>query len=185
MPLAPLDYTARPYEHVPVTPTSNLCHPQEALAKACAGLSITDLHSSLSMTGVGTVAGPGNTLTACTVLPGADLWISLSPGDQHAGGRDIHRRMTGAESLLLNGFPCTKSSGPTDLRTLVAQHSNALMQELGGNSFPGTIISAFIIAITFAFDNHVENKNDDDGDDEDPVESVAMAMSLFKKARKS
>ena len=162
---------------------------------------------------------------------------------------------------MLNGFPCTRSSGLTDLRKLTQETSNNLLQDLAGNAFPATVVtwhclgklwnfflgvvpkyqfwhigihmrirnakttffagkfgpnpvglvpysksgntdkekfkfvfgylsnawvSSFIIAITFALDGHGSGKRSvEDESLDDDAESVAKAMALLKKARKS
>ncbi len=141
---------------------------------------MTDLHPSLHMMGSGGVAGKSNSLISCTVLPTSDIWVSLSPGDLHAQGRDIHRNLTGSEALLLNGFPATMNS---NMRDFIATYPNGFVQELAGNAFPATIISAFVIAIQFAFDLDQSKKRlapEKESDDD-----LEMVMGLLKKARQS
>ena len=140
-----------------------------------------DLNPSLNSMGSGGVAGVNDTLVACTILTGSDIWISLSPEDEHARGRDIHRNLTGAESLLLNGFPSTTP----EVRDFIEKRSNGQMQELAGNQFPATIIAAFVIAIQFAFD--LDQRRKRTAPEKEPAESdddLQMAMGLLKKARR-
>ena len=56
--------------------------PKAAVAKARASLALSDLTPSLGMMSGGMVSS-NNSLLACTILPGADMYVSLPAGSYH------------------------------------------------------------------------------------------------------
>jgi hypothetical protein len=62
---------------------SHECHPPKAaVAKAYASRALADLNPSLGMMSGGMVSN-NNSLVACTILPSADMYLSLPAGSWH------------------------------------------------------------------------------------------------------
>ena len=67
-------------------------------------------------------------LVSQTILPQSRMYISLEGGEPLAEGRDIHRLITGEETLMLNGFPTRHAALVEHIRST----SNHLLHNLGG-----------------------------------------------------
>ena len=79
---------------------------------------------------------------------------------------------------MLNGFPTMDDR----LRNVIAEQSNANLQNFAGNGFPSTIIAAFVIARQFCFqEGAAQNEEARLAGDEE----CEAAFSLLKRARRS
>ena len=81
---------------------------------------------------------------------------------------------------MLNGFPTMDPR----FRKMFGEQTNSTLQNLGGNGFPSTIIAAFIIAITFCFQEGTGSEDNESLGLAGAAECEA-AVSLLKRARKS
>ena len=145
------------------------------MLKAHASFNCVDLAPSIQNLSLGQLNSRDELIT-CTVLPNADFYVSLDASDPLSKGRDIHRSVIGEETLMLNGFPTMD----TRLEAAFASVSSTFASNLGGNSFPATVIAAFVIAIYFALEQpQVSDKACTS------KEEVEDAMNLFKKSRQA
>ena len=87
---------------------------------------------------------------------------------------------------MLGGFP-TRDAAFEDT---MAKASNSSLQNLAGNMFPGTVISAFLTATIFALNAPSSNQVPDDAGSsstkrsrDDDNADLLQAMTLLKKAK--
>jgi hypothetical protein len=94
-------------------------------------------------------------LVAPTITTRSKPWISIAKDSLHrAAGRAIHRPMLGVEMLSVNGWPILHPR----MHQLTADYTNAFMEDLAGNSFPATVISALIISFLFSIECHTDEE---------------------------
>ena len=87
---------------------------------------------------------------------------------------------------MLGGFP----TGDAAFEKIMASASNHSLQNLAGNMFPGTVISAFVTATIFALNAPSSNQVPDDAGSsstkrsrDDDNADLQQAMTLLKKAK--
>jgi site-specific DNA-cytosine methylase len=143
--------------------------------KRSARFAVADLSMSIEKTSTGLCTQEGK-LVSCTLLPRSDVYVSIQTGDAIYADRDIHRPLIGEEFLMLNGFPTRDAR----YSTLVDNHSNTFLAELGGNAFASTVIIALVTALLFSAE--VKASGDDDGVIV-TKNDAAEAIHLLKRAR--
>jgi site-specific DNA-cytosine methylase len=117
-----------------------------------------------------------NQLISPAILPRAKIWVSLSSPNVHASAINgsVNRFLIGEEKMMIQGWPIAgpKFSGIKESR---GDRANGLFEDLAGNAFPCTVMSALITAIVFAIDPKVDQPDEIVTDDSD----VASALALF------
>ena len=141
--------------------------------ECAASFAVVDLAPSINMLTTGGLSAE-STLISPTILPGAELYVSVGATDPlNLSKRRINRSITGFEALMLQGFPCRHE----DFESFVASRSNHFLHDLAGNAFPSTTVMSIKAAMFGAMESardHVEASGDDE---------VAEAIASLKRLR--
>ena len=92
--------------------------------------------------------------------------------------QSIHRPMHGSESLMIQGFPIFHPM----LRELLRKHEHPMLQNLGGNAFPGIVVQALLCSFLFSVD-FSEIDDDAIACDHDAAVAAMSLLSTFAPIR--
>jgi site-specific DNA-cytosine methylase len=111
-----------------------------------------------------------------SIMPSMKLWISTPPH----WSNQRHGLMLGYEAMLAQGWPVNDPR----FREIVNDHSNAFLQDLGGNMFPTTCCAAVLISMVLSlrFADSIEAEAEDHAD-HTTGDDVAEAILMMRRSR--